>query len=57
MDERMRNHLKYVERELPRDPSKRVEAPELTEEDERILTDAWAALGEDHERREPPDAA
>lgn len=52
MDERMRRHLEYVEREFPRDPSKRVEAPELAEEDDRILTDVWSALDEDHERRD-----
>ena len=41
MDEQMRRHIEYMEREFPRDPSKYVQPPELAEDDERLLDEAW----------------
>lgn len=55
----MREHLEYMEREFPHDPTKYVEPPELTPEDERFLDDAWASLRDERKKgeRTPADNA
>lgn len=52
----MREHLEYMEREFPHDPTKYVEPPELTPEDERILDDVWASMRDDRKARDPAPA-